>query len=394
VASSEPDPGDPTPSASSPAVPAPEAPCWPADAAGARQVLEELLVGMVRSGASTIMLVPGQPPLVRMLGALVATDAPPLDAEGAEVLLRGSLFDDQWHRVRSGEEVHVLYTTATGERFRTAVMQQEGGCRAVMRRVPQQIPSFESLGLPELLSSFIEFQSGLVVLTGFLGSGKSTTLAAMVDRLNRTTNELVVTIERPIEYLFAPSSALVHQREVGMHVHSFAQGVQEAVHHGADVVVVGDLCDHETLDAALDAAEKGLLVLTTLHGSSVVGALYDMVSLCPVDERPRMRVRLSHVLRAMMSQTLIRRSQTKGRVPLLEILINNQAVRQHIRGGSFQELPAIMEKSRGLGMQSVDQGLRALLTRNLISVDEALYHATNRDAVSGGAARRPAPAAR
>lgn len=352
--------------------------------------LEELLTGMVRSGASTVILVPGHPPLVRVQGALVATEGPALDAAAVEALLHGSLFEDQWHRVRAGEEVQVLYTTATGERFRTAVMRQEGGYRAVMRTVPQQIPSFEALGLPELLSSFTEFQSGLVLLTGFLGSGKSTTLAAMVDRLNRTTNELIVTIERPIEYLFEPASALIHQREVGVHVDSYAQGVREAVHHGADVVVVGDLCDYATLDAVLDAAEKGLLVLTTLHGSSVVGALYDMVSMCPVDERPRMRVRLSHVMRAMMSQTLIRRSQTKGRVPLLEILINNQAVRQLVRSGNFQELPAVMEKSRGLGMQSVDQGLRALLARNLISVDEALYHATNRDAISSST-RRPAP---
>ncbi len=361
---------------------------------GERPALELLLAGMVRSGASAVVLMPGHPPLVRVQGALVATDGKVLDEHGVAELLRGSLFQDQWQRVHAGHEVHFLYTTSTGERLRTVVMRQDGGVKAVMRRVPQQIPSFESLGLPELLSSFIEFQSGLVLLTGFLGSGKSSTLAAMVDRLNRTTNELVVTVEQPIEYLFETASALVHQRELGTHVADYAQGIHEAVYHGADVVVVGDLRDYATLDAALDAAEKGLLVLTTLHASSVVGGLYDLVSLCPVDERPRMRVRLSQVLRAMMSQTLIRRSQTKGRVPLLEILINNQAVRTQLRAGAFQELPGIMEKSRGLGMQSVDQGLRALLARNLISVEEALYHATNRDAVSGGAARRPMAAMR
>jgi twitching motility protein PilT len=365
----------------------------PAGTPSERAALEQLLAGMVRSGASTVVLMPGQPPLVRVQGALVPTGEP-LSEFGVDELLRGALFEDQWQRVRQGHELNFLYTTASGERLRTVVMRQENGLKAVMRRVPQQIPSFESLGLPELLSSFIEFQSGLVMLTGFLGSGKSTTLAAMVDRLNRTTNELVVTIEQPIEYLFETSAALVHQREVGTHVATYAQGITEAVYHGADVVVVGDLHDYATLDAAIDAAERGLLVLTTLHGSSVVGGLYDLVSLCPVDERPRMRVRLSQVLRAMMSQTLIRRSQTKGRVPLLEILINNPAVRQHLRAGSFQELPTIMERSRGLGMQSADQGLRALLARNLISVDEALYHATNRDAVSGGAGRRPVGAGR
>lgn len=355
-----------------------------------RTPLEDLLAGLVRTGASSVMLVPGHPPLVRVQGSLVPTEGVPLLPQGVEDLLRGMLCDGQWQRVQKGEEVHVLYTALTGERFRTAVMRQEGGVKAILRRVPQQVPSFESLGLPELLSSFTEFQSGLVVITGFLGSGKSTTLAAMVDRLNRTTNDVVVTIEQPIEYLFAPSSALVHQREVGVHVPSFAQGVLDASYHGADVVVVGDLSDFATLESVVAAAEKGMLVLTTLHASSVVGGLYDLVSMCPVDQRPRMRVRLSQVLRAVMAQALIRRSQTKGRVPLLEILINNPAVRQHLRTGAFQELPAVMEKSRGLGMQSVDQGLRALLARNLISVDEALYHATNREAVAGASSRRPA----
>ncbi|MEZ5966225.1 MAG: ATPase, T2SS/T4P/T4SS family [Planctomycetota bacterium] len=359
-----------------------------------RLPLEDLLASLVRTGASSVMLVPGHPPLVRVQGTLVPTEGPPLDAAGVEALLQGALFEDQWERVHAGEEVHALYTAVTGERFRTAIMRQDGGVKAILRRVPQQVPSFESLGLPELLSSFIEFQSGLVVLTGVLGSGKSTTLAAMVDRLNRTTNEVVVTLEQPIEYLFEASSALVHQRELGVHVCTYSQGVLDAANHGADVVVVGDLCDYDTLEAAVTAAEKGLLVLTTVHASGVVGSLYDLVSMCPVDERPRMRVRLAHVLRAVMSQALIRRSQTKGRVPVLEILINNANVRQHLRSGAFQELPAVMEKSRGLGMQTVDQGLRALLARNLISVDEALYHATNRDAVAGNTTRRVAASPR
>jgi len=358
---------------------------------GPRSPLEDLLGSLVRTGASSVMLVPGHPPLVRVQGTLVPTEGPPLVPQAVQDLLQGTLLDGQWQRLAHGEEVHALYTTATGERFRTAVMRHEGGLKAILRRVPQQVPSFESLGLPELLSSFIEFQSGLVVLTGFIGSGKSTTLAAMVDRLNRSTNDVVVTLEQPIEYLFEPSSALVYQRELGVHLRDYAQGVRDAVDHGADVIVVGDLGNHETLEAVVGAAERGVLVLTTVHASGVVGALYDLISMCPVDDRPRMRVRLSYVLRAMMSQALIRRSQTKGRVPLLEILINNPAVRQHLRSGAFQELPAVMEKSRGLGMQTVDQGLRTLLARNLISVDEALYHATNRDAIASNPTRR-APA--
>lgn len=350
--------------------------------------LETMLNGITRLGATSICLMAGQPPLVRVQGTLVQSDEPALSAGGVEDLCRSFLFDDHWRQLKRGLEVRVLYHTSSGDRFRTTVMRQESGLKVSFACLPQQIPSFEALGLPELLSSFIEFRSGLVVLTGAMGSGKSTTLTSMVDRLNHTFPGHIVTIDKPVEHIYRAATALVHQREVGVHVASFAEGVRDAVRHDGDVVVVGDLQDYDTLLAVLDAAERGTLVLTTLHASGVVGALHEMLNLAPMLMHERIRSRLALALRALVSQTLIRRAQTSGCVPLHEILINNPSVQQHVRAGTFGEIPAIMERSRGLGMQIADQGLRTLINRNLITVDEARMHATNAESLGLRSPRR------
>jgi twitching motility protein PilT len=204
-------------------------------------------------------------------------------------------------------------------------------------------------------------------------------MAAMVDRINKETASNIVTIEDPIEYIFEPANSAVHQREVGYHVVGFAEGIRQAVKLSADVVMVGEVQDHETLLAALAAVENGCLVLATLHASSVAGALQEIVSLCPPDGVERTLRRLVLSLRVLMSQTLANRAHGKGRVPCLEILINNQAVAETIAARQFERLAEIMKRSRGLGMQTQDMALKALLAKNLISTEEALYRATDRD---------------
>ncbi len=350
--------------------------------------LEGLLSGISRLGATSVCIMAGQPPLVRVQGTLVNSDEPALTAGAVEDLCRSFLFDDHWRQLKRGREVRVLYHASSGDRYRTTVMRLETGLKVSFACLPQQIPTFEALGLPELLSSFVEFRSGLVVLTGFMGSGKSTTLASMVDRVNQTFAGHIVTIERPVEHIYRPATALVHQREVGVHVASFAEGVRDAVRNDGDVVMVGDLQDCETLLAVLDAAERGLLVLTTVHASGVVGALHEMVNSCPPAMQERVRSRLSLALRALVSQSLIRRAQTSGCVPLHEIMINSPSVQTHVRAGSFGEIPAIMERSRGLGMQVADQGLRTLINRNLITIEEARLHASNSEILGGRTPRR------
>ena len=346
-----------------------------------RALLEDLLGSMVRSDATTLHLVSGYQPCMRLQGKLVYSEGPPLTHKVVVELSREFLFDDHHKRLETGDEVQVLYSSQDDVRFRTVVMRQAKGLSMVFRRIPTHIPTLAELELPPLTSSFVEFRSGLILLTGFLGSGKSTTLAALVNHINQNSPHHIVTIEDQIEFIHDSAKSMVHQREVGFHVDSFADGVRDACRHGARVIVVGEIHDYETLDVCVKAAEMGTLVLSTTHASGVVTGLTELVSLCHPDDRPRMRLRMSAVLRVMISQSLLNKLNNKGRVPLVEILINNQAVGKAIRSGMFQELPILMQKGRGLGMQTTDMALRSLLLRNLITEDEALYHAVDREAV-------------
>jgi len=346
-----------------------------------KAALETLLTGMAKSNATTLHLVAGHKPWVRTATKLVPCSGPELTNESLEELSNEFLFDDHRQQLAIGEEVQVLYSSQTCVRFRTVVMRQAQGLSMVFRRIPHKIPTIADLGLPPLAGSFVEFRSGLVLLTGFWGSGKSWTLAALVDHINQNWQHHIVTIESPIEFIHESAKSMVHQREVGPHVDSFARGVRDACRHDARVIIVSEVSDYETLDACLDAAERGFLVLTTFHATSVVSGLTELMSLCRSEDRPRMRLRLSSVLRVMMSQHLLNKAGDNGRVPLVEILINNQTVGRAIRSGQFRDLPEAMQKGRGLGMQTSDMALRSLLLKDAISQEEALYHAVDRDSV-------------
>lgn len=344
-----------------------------------REQLEDLLQSMVRANATTMHIMAGSRPCMRIKDRLVRGQQEPLLPGALEDLAADFLVEAHRHQLWRGREVELLFQSKSGERFRTTVMRQADGLSMVFRRIPQSVPSFDQLGLPDVLNGFVGFRSGLVLVSGFVRSGKSTTMAAMVDRLNKETASNVVTIEEPIEYIFEPAASLVHQREVGFHVHSFAEGVRQAVKLSADVVMLGEVQDHETLLEALSAVENGCLVMATMDASSVTGALETLVSRCPPENVDRTLRRLAAALRVLMSQALLSRAHGKGRVPCLEILINNQAVAEAIQTNRFNRLPEIMKRSRGLGMQTIDMGLKALLGKNMITTEEAVYHATDRD---------------
>ena len=258
-------------------------------------------------------------------------------------------------------------------------MLEHDGPNLVFRSVPKDMPSFEELCLPELLNSFASFRSGLVVVSGFLGSGKSTTLAAMVDRVNRSWPCHIVTVEQPIEFVHEPAQAMLHQREVGLHVASYAAGVRDALRQSADLIMVGDVPDQATVEAILDASEAGCLVLAAVTSPNVVDALEHVAGLGTPEADERTLRRLAAALRATVSQTLLPRANQDGRIPALEILINNQSVAKAIRSRSFRDLPVLMERGRGLGMQTLDRGLKKLLDQHLITMEEALYHASDRE---------------
>jgi twitching motility protein PilT len=341
--------------------------------------LEELLSGLCRAGGMALHLRPGRPPWIRLEGKLVDVGGDPISVPDLDDLLREFLFADHRLRLDRGEEVEVLFASQGGDRFRTAVLPTEDGTHLVFRRVPDRPPTFAEAGLPEMLVTVADLGTGLCVMTGFHGSGKRSTLAAIVDRINAERPVHLVSIERHIEFVHRAQRALVHQRELGTHVASVAEGIRQAQEQGADVLAVGDLESAADLDAVLGAVERGMLVLCSFEASCVVGAVADLQRLVPADERPRLRHRLAAALRVIVAQTLVRRRHGRGRVPLLEILVRDEAVVRAIRRGRQDLLPELMMRGRGLGMQTVDMALRALLEQHQISADEAAWHASDRD---------------
>jgi len=347
--------------------------------------LEELLQSLVRSGGTTLHLLAGHVPWIRLHGRIVAAGGPVAPQVLAD-LVRDLLFADQRQCLESGEEVELVYTADSGERYRTTVSSTVDGLSLVFRRVPERAPTLEELGLPELVGSFCAFRRGLVLVSGFFDSGKSATVAAMIDRINEERSTHVVSIERQIECLHASRRSLVHQREIGTHVPSLADGVRDAFVQGADVIVAREMATGDDLVAVLDAAERGALVVATVEASCVAGAIAELLRLVPGDARARTRMRFADVLRVAFAQRLVRRRHGQGRVPLLEIVIRNAAVVRAICQGRLEQLPDVVRSGRGLGMQTADMALRQLLDRHVISPEEAAFHATDRDWVCRGTA--------
>lgn len=343
--------------------------------------LESLLIGMVRLGASALHLVPGRTPTLRVQRRFVAGDDQLVTATDVEELTRDLLFSDHRERLVRTGHVEVLYVARDGSRHRASVVDAFGQQALVLRPVPSSAPKLESLDLPDQVAGFLRSRSGLIVVAGFFASGKSATMAALVDCLNQDPSRQVVTIEDSIQFVHQAGSALLHQREVGTHVASTADGVRQALACGADVIVVDEIHDAAALDAAIAAAEAGCLVLASVEAGSVVGALTELGNLVPLDERPRLRTRLSRVLRAVAAQSLLHRSHKSGRVPAVEVLVASAAVRGVLRKGKLSDLSVIMQRCRGLGMQTTDVSLRDLLARHLVTQEEALLHASDRDEV-------------
>jgi twitching motility protein PilT len=346
-----------------------------------QQRLEDLLSSLHRVGASALHLVPGRPPSLRVQRRLVAGDEAALAAADIDELIRDLLFTDHRQRLSRSGQVEVLYVARGGRRYRATVAELDGEHSLVLRPVPEAPPNLDSLELPEQIAAFAQARNGLVLVAGCFGSGRSSTIAALVDALNQDSGRHIVTIESSIEFLQPPGAALLHQREVAVHVASAPTGIREAVAIGADTIVVAEVGDAETLDAALTAVESGCCVIAGVEAGSVQSALSQLVLMAPIEVRARLRTRLSRALRGLAAQSLLQRSHRPGCVAVVEILVGNGPVRQAIRLGNFHELPGIMRRCRGLGMQTTDLALRGLLARHQISQEEALLHASDRDQV-------------
>lgn len=342
------------------------------------------MVAMDRLSATALHLVPGHAPALRVQRRFVHGDETTVSQADVEEFLRDLLFADHRAELAACGHVEVLYVSRDGRRYRAAVTLTGTEPAVVLHPMPASPPQFAALDLPPQVAALAQAPCGLVVVAGFAGAGKRTTLGAFVDAMNGDPARHVMSIEERITFVHQPGAALLHQREVGKHVDSVASGIREAMAVGADAIVVDRLADLHALMAAIAAADSGCLVFAGVEAGTVAGALGTLAGMAPADDRPALLAALARSLRACVAQALLRRAHRQGRVPVAEILLCNPAAKAAIRNGDFAALGAIMHKCRGLGMQTTDEALRALLDQHVVTADEALLHAQDREAVLAG----------
>jgi len=344
--------------------------------------LNEILQIALRSGASDIHLKAGLPPMFRIDGSLVPLkDARRLPPEEIGRMAFGIMSDYQKEKYKQTNEVDLAYGVPGLGRFRVNVFQQRGTLGVVLRVIPFKIQTIEQLMLPKVLEKIASEQRGLILVTGTTGSGKSTTLAAMIDFVNANETCHIMTIEDPIEFLIRDKRSIVNQREVGVDTMSFGQALKSALRQDPDVILVGEMRDLETIETALTAAETGHLVMSTLHTLDATETVNRIISAFPPYQQKQVRLQLGSVLKAVISQRLVPRVDGRGRVPAIEVLLATARVRELIEDKDrTKEIPdAIAQGHVSYGMQTFDQSLMWLLKSNLISYDEALRQATNPD---------------
>jgi twitching motility protein PilT len=343
--------------------------------ASGREVLshvdEYLAIGQ-RAGASDIHLGVNAPPIWRLHGILqpIWADTGKLTSEETAALAEGFLTDAQKIRLNERGDADFAYANAFG-RFRTSVVRQRLGIDLVFRIVNTQVRTMDELGLPESLKLLTRYQNGLILVTGSVGSGKSTTLAALVEQVNIERREHIITLEDPIEYIFEPKGCHITQREVHTHTRSFSAALRGALREDPDVIMVGEMRDLETISLAITAAETGHLVLGTLHTSNASRTLDRLLDVFPVDQQEQIRIMVSESLRGIISQQLVPRADGKGRVLALETLTNTPAVANVIREAKTYMLPGIIQTGKKQGMQLMSDALLTLRDRGLISAEEA-----------------------
>jgi twitching motility protein PilT len=345
-------------------------------------VLDRVLQAARQLSASDVHLKAGLPPIFRIKGELrTVRDVPPLSREAVQEFALAMMNARQREVFEKTWDLDLAYSTQDGSRYRVNVLQQRGTVGVVMRLIPPDVPPFEKLNLPRKVLDLADEQRGLVLVTGITGSGKSTTLAAMVDYINASRACHIVTVEDPIEYAFKDRRSVINQREVGFDTLSFSKALRAALRQDPDVILVGEMRDLETTEIALTAAETGHLVLSTLHTVDAVETINRVVSLYPSHQQIQARLALCTVLKGVVSQRLVARADGKGMVPAVEILVSTARVRELIGDPKrTRELhDAIAQGRETYGMVSFDQSLTELVHKRFVTYQEALAQATNPD---------------
>ncbi len=338
--------------------------------------ISELLEKLVKDGGSDLHISSNLPPAIRIDGKLKRMDYPPLSPDDVENLLFPMLSNEQRRRLEQEWELDFSYGIEGLSRFRVNFYKDKGNYAAAFRTITSKVPTFDQLGLPEIVRTTAEKPRGLILVTGPTGSGKSTTLAAMVDYINSTRPEHILTIEDPIEFVHSSKTSIVHQRELGMDTRSFANALKSALREDPDIILVGEMRDHETIALALTAAETGHLVFGTLHTSSASQTVDRIIDVFPEGQQQQIRVQLANSLQAVFSQTLLPKLQPdgtkKGRVMAQEIMLVTPAISNLIREAKAAQIYSTIQMNQGMGMQTLEMALADLYKKKLISLEDAL----------------------
>ncbi|MDA0974460.1 MAG: type IV pilus twitching motility protein PilT [Phycisphaerales bacterium] len=330
--------------------------------------------------ASDIHIVPGHPPMMRVHTVLVPMDDfPTLTSEAIRQTIEQITTPSQQQVFDRESDLDFSHEVPGLQRYRINAHLQRSGPALALRSIRTSVPPMESLGLPEIIDMLVDLPRGLVLVTGDTGSGKSTTLAAMIDAMNRRHRKHIVTLEDPVEYTFTSDLCLIEQRELGADMPTFASGMRHALRQDPDVILVGEMRDLETAALAISAAETGHLVLSTLHTASAAQTVERIIDMYPAGQQAQIRAMLSNTLEAVVSQTLFSRADRPGMVPAVEVLLCTPAVRNLIREDRTFEIPNVIETSRQRGMNSLDSAISELYFNGCISREDALEKATNRD---------------
>lgn len=346
-------------------------------------LIEELLEDAVSKGASDIHVSANLPPVFRIDGKLIRIEAQALTPDDVETLVFPILNNEQRRKLEQDWELDMSYGIHGVGRFRVNVYKNNGTYAAAFRTINTQVPSFDTLGLPPIVRKITEKPRGLILVTGPTGSGKSTTLASMIDYINDNRNEHILTIEDPVEFVHKSKKSVVHQRELGQDTRSFANALKSALREDPDIILVGEMRDLETISLAITAAETGHLVMGTLHTSSASQTIDRIIDVFPQGQQQQVRVMLSNSLAAVFSQTLLPKinenGERKGRVMAQEIMVVNGAIANLIREGKTSQMYSAIQTGAQQGMQTLETALANLYKKNLISAEDALSKSSRPD---------------
>jgi twitching motility protein PilT len=361
--------------------------------------IDDLLRMLVEKDASDLHIRAGEPPMMRIHGDLTRTELPRLSGEDIENLLFAILTEERKERFREFKELDLSYAIPGLARFRVNMFRQRGYVGSVMRLIPIRVKTIDELFLPPVTKELSLRPRGLILVTGPTGSGKSTSLAGMINHINLHERSHIITIEDPIEFMHTDIKSAVNQRELGMDTHSFAAALKHVMRQNPDVILVGEMRDLETISLAITAAETGHLVFATLHTTDAPQTVDRVIDVFPPEQQQQIRMQLSVTLQAVISQTLLPRADTGGRIAAFEVMVVTPAIRSLIREGKTHQLYTDIQTGGQFGMQSLDQHLLQLLSERKISYEDAIAKTSNPRDFEARAARfrgapAPAPAAR